>query len=468
MHWHPTTEEIAQQKKAVFGAEPRIHLNRPCKINEGILKPEADERSQLIKLFEKHQPQVTYFIPASGSGSRMLEFLYTFQAQREKEIEPKMERFLNSLEDFAFYRQLPNHVKSSIEQEKIDLEKLIDSILNSPGLNLGQLPKGLIPFHKLGPFILTPLQEHLIQGCLLTESNPNFHFTIQKEFQEAFLKIIQSTTALSGADYSVGFSEQSIQSNSIAFQDNGEVARNMNNEVITRPSGHGALLPTLNSLESEVVLIKNIDNVQHYSKANESIATWKMLSGLLLQFRQDAKTVYDNPSRNGLVELNKKYQLFDAQTLEDIHSEEAIRQLIDRPTRVCGMVKNEGQPGGGPFWVENAGKITKQIVEKAQISAENEQRALLLRSTHFNPVMIALSPRSLENKKFDLLDFRDEEAYFIVKKTAEGQNIRYMEQPGLWNGSMANWNSIFVEIPNSVFSPVKTILDLLDPLHTSH
>lgn len=468
MQWQPTNEQIEQQKKAVFGPNPSVHLNRPCKINEGILRIESEERTQLIKYFDKRQPQLTFFIPASGSGSRMLEFLYVFQSLAENEIEPMMERFLNSLEEFAFFRQLPETVRASIQQEGIDLGNLIDSILNPSGLNLGQSPKGLIPFHKVGPFILTPLQEHLIQGCLLTQSNPNFHFTIQREFEEEFQRIIQSTTALSGTAYNVEFSEQSIQSNSVAFTDDGEPARNKNNEIITRPSGHGALLPLLNTIESEVILIKNIDNIQHYTKSTESVEIWKVLSGLLLQFRNEAKALHMNPSIKGLIELNDKYQLFDSKELENVHDEEAIRKLIDRPTRVCGMVKNEGQPGGGPFWIERSGKITKQIVEKAQISSDSNQRSLLLRSTHFNPVMIALSPLSLEATKFDLMKYRDENTYFIVKKTSEGQNIRYIEQPGLWNGSMANWNSIFVEIPNSVFSPVKTILDLLDPLHKPH
>jgi len=465
MQWQPTIEQIEQQKQIVFGPEPSVRLHRPCKINEGILKIEAEERIQLIKYFDKRQPQVTFFIPASGSGSRMLEFLYAFQKKDKNEIEPMMERFLNSLDDFAFYRQLPEQVRTAIQQEGIDIERLINSMLNSSGLNLRQSPKALIPFHTVGPFILTPLQEHLIQGCLLTRSNPNFHFTIQKEFEDEFQRIIESTTALSGATYHVDFSEQSVESNSIAFKDNGKPAYDKNNELITRPSGHGALLPLLNTLDSEVILIKNIDNIQHYAKASESVEVWKVLSGLLLQFRNEAKALHVSPSHNGLIELNEKYQLFDQQELDNVHGEEAIRKLIDRPTRVCGMVKNEGQPGGGPFWVDQSGKISKQIVEKVQISAESDQRSLLLRSTHFNPVMIAFSPLSLEGKKFDLLQFRDEESVFIVKKTAEEQTIRYMEQPGLWNGGMANWNSIFVEIPNAVFSPVKTILDLLDPLH---
>jgi hypothetical protein len=181
----------------------------------------------------------------------------------------------------------------------------------------------------------------------------------------------------------------------------------------------------------------------------------------------EAQRVFETPSINDLLELNNKYQLFDRTFLESVHGADSIREILDRPTRVCGMVKNEGQPGGGPFWVDSSSASTKQIVEKAQISGEHEQRNILLRSTHFNPVMIAASVHSFNNKKFDLLDYRDNDSYFIVHKTNEGDSINYLEQPGLWNGGMAKWNTIFVEITNDAFSPVKTVTDLLNQAHRS-
>lgn len=461
----PDEKEIQRQQTLVFGPEPTIRLIKPCKVNEGILRLDPEMQKSYIQLFDKQHQRVSFFIPASGSGSRMIEFLHEFINSHEKEIEGKIELFMNSLENFAFFKQLPEEFKQKIRSEEIDLDDLIRFLIEEHGLNLGNSPKGLIPFHKAGPFVLTPLQEHLIQGTSITKGEANFHFTVQKKFEHDFHKIIQSTAALTGNQYSVSFSEQSIDSNAIAFSPDGKPAKNASGEFITRPSGHGALLPILNEVNEELILIKNIDNIQHLSKSSPGTQIWKLLSGILIAFRKDALDLFENPSANELFELNEKYQLFDQTELNNL-STDSIRSLIDRPIRVCGMVKNEGQPGGGPFWIEKNGKISKQIVEKAQISSDQEQRSILLRSTHFNPVMIACCPYSLSGKKFDLMKFRDEDAFFVVNKTSDGQPIRYIEQPGLWNGSMAYWNTIFVEIPSNVFSPVKTILDLLHPLHT--
>ena len=190
-----------------------------------------------------------------------------------------------------------------------------------------------------------------------------------------------------------------------------------------------------------------------------------MLSGMLLLFKNEAHKIYDSPSLNELLDLNQKYQLFDQHEIENIHGAEAIRELLNRPVRVCGMVRNEGQPGGGPFWIEHNGRASKQIVEKAQISADHDQRNILLKSTHFNPVMISASVTSFDGKKFDLTRYRDENAFFIVHKTNNGESVNYLEQPGLWNGSMANWITLFIEIPSSAFSPVKTLTDLIHPSH---
>jgi hypothetical protein len=235
--------------------------------------------------------------------------------------------------------------------------------------------------------------------------------------------------------------------------------------LVTRPSGHGALLDNLNSLNEELVFIKNIDNVQHLNRAGKSIRTWKVLGGLLLEFREAARDVYKSPSIEGLRNLNDRFQVYSASEIEKCTTPELIKQLLDRPTRVCGMVKNQGQQGGGPFWLNEHGVITKQIVEKAQISNSGEQYKILIQSTHFNPVMIVASPVSLNGEKFDLAKYRDDSKYFIVHKTKKGQQIRYMEQPGLWNGSMSYWNTLFVEVPSSTFSPVKTVLDLLEESH---
>ena len=234
---------------------------------------------------------------------------------------------------------------------------------------------------------------------------------------------------------------------------------------IRRPAGHGALLENLNGLDEELIFIKNIDNVQHFNSSNYSLETWSVLGGLLQQFRAALSALSRNPDKAKLVELNDKYQFLSPAEINAVRTNEELIQLINRPVRVCGMVRNEGQPGGGPFWVDDNGVISKQIVEKAQISHHGEQFRLMVKSTHFNPVMIALCPRDLQNEKVDLTAFRDNSKYFIVNKTQKGQEIKYMELPGLWNGGMANWNTLFVEISQKTFSPVKTVLDLLEEGH---
>lgn len=465
MQWKPTEEMIEEQRKKVFGPTPYAHLVRPCKINDGILRFDEEKKKAFIRSFENHDQSLAFFVPASGSGSRMLQFLYEYKQNNDEELSGQMEHFLNALSEFAFYRQLPESLQQAIREQNFEIDDLIDHLLSEEGLRLGKIPKGLIPFHNVGPFILNPFQEHLLQGSRVTQNKPEFHFTIQKDFEQEIGRVVTSTSELTGSTFNVSFSEQSVETNSIAFDENGAPCYNDSNEMITRPSGHGALLPILNTIEQELIFIKNIDNIQHFSKSEESNDTWKMLGGILVEFRREAKEIFDSPSKNDLFLLNEKYRIFDAAEIDAIQGSEAIRNLLNKPTRVCGMVKNEGQPGGGPFWVESDGKITKQIVEKAQISHHPDQRNILLKSTHFNPVMIAMSPKSFNGKKFDLMEYRDDNAYFIVHKTSEGKNINYMEQPGLWNGSMANWNTLFVEIPNQVFSPVKTVIDLLHPSH---
>lgn len=465
MQWIPSEDEIQSQKEKVFGKEPFTDLVRPCRIGDGIIQLDEDEKKELIKSFNRLHQSLAFFIPASGSGSRMLELLFEYRNSSDPEICGQMEHFINYLNEFAFYKKLPEELQRSIEERNFEIIDILNHILDENGLGFGNSPKGLIPFHKVGPFILTPIQEHLIQGNELTATETRFHFTIQREFEEQIQNVVSSTTQLTGVNYSVSYSEQSERTNSIAFTQEGNVARDENNQMITRPSGHGALLSLLDQIESEVIFIKNIDNIQHFSKSDKSNETWKVLGGLLLNFKKEAKELFFSPSKNGLSELNSKYQFIDPKEIDQIQGEEAIKQILNRPFRVCGMVKNEGQPGGGPFWIQNNGVISKQIIEKAQISEHSDQRNILLKSTHFNPVMIAASPYSLDGRKFNLENYRDDDAFFVVHKKQKGQEILYMEQPGLWNGSMAKWNTVFVEIPSSVFSPVKTILDLLDNAH---
>jgi hypothetical protein len=459
-----TKDKIEVQKQKVLGAHPEVLLKSPCKVGEGILQLSPQVKQYLTKIFEKESFSSCFFIPASGSGSRMFQFLFDFLEQPNEENRGEVEKFLNHITDFAFFQQLPIDVRKKLETHDIDLDDFVSFLLKGHGMGYGDLPKGLIPFHKTGPFILNPFQEQVLQGVRVRNEDVRFHFTVQSKFETAIKNSVLHTQGLTSQSYDVSFSDQDSTTNSYAFTASGESFCDENGRMLDRPAGHGALLSNLNKIDSDLIFIKNIDNVQHFSKSNDSVDVWKLLGGMIIDFKKEAKKLYQNPTIEGLQVLNKRFQLYEPSTIKGLSVGE-IRDLLNRPTRVCGMVRNEGQPGGGPFWVDDNGHVSKQIIEKAQITMRGEQYRLMVQSTYFNPVMIVCSIKGVDNEKFDLMKYSDESKFFVVNKKYRGQDIRFIELPGLWNGSMAYWNSLFVEIPSESFTPVKTVLDLLDNSH---
>ena len=458
-----SSEKINQEREKVFNGNAKVNLFAPCKVGEGILAQRDIELTNAQKEHFHQLDAITFFTPASGSGSRMFQFLYDFIENPDESNSGEMERFMNHLRDFAFFHRLPIPLKDKIKNESIDPLELAEFLLNAEGLNFGKSPKGLIPFHFNDPVVLNPFQEHLIQGAKVANGKAQFHFTIQPEFETSIRESLSNLEGMTGNKYAVSFSYQSKESNAVAFDENQNTVGE--DDILTRPSGHGALISNLNAIETDVIFIKNIDNVQHYSSASKSLEYWQFLGECLCSFKAELKRLSNDPSKLALAELNQRYQFLSPAEMNAIQTMDDIQNIIHRPTRICGMVKNEGQPGGGPFWIERDGKISKQIVEKAQITQKGEQYGLMIKSTHFNPVMIAASTCDIHGNKFDLTQFVDESQYFIVSKTHEGKAIKYMEQPGLWNGGMANWNTIFIEAPKETFSPVKTVLDLLGVSH---
>ena len=456
--------KIKSQKDKVMGAHPEVELVSPCKLGEGILQVNSKERNYLINLFDKENFSSCFFIPASGSGSRMFQFLFDFLEEPNEDNRSKVEKFFNHITDFAFFQQLPIEVRQKLKTHDLDLDEFVSYLLKGHGMGYGDLPKGLIPFHKTDPFILTPFQEQILQGVKMKEENVSFHFTVQSKFEEAIEKGIHQAQGLTGQTYDVSFSDQDKDTNAIAFKEDGEPFRFEDGGILDRPAGHGALLENLNQINSDLIFIKNIDNVQHLSKSKEAIENWKMLGGGIIEFKNEVKKWLKNPSFSDFEALNLRYQLYDPSIIGELTINE-MKNLLNRPTRVCGMVRNEGQPGGGPFWVKDNGVSTKQIVEKAQITMRGKQYRLMVQSAYFNPVMIVASTKDIDGNKFDLQEFKDESKFFVVKKKYRGQDIKFTELPGLWNGSMAHWNTIFVEIPSTTFSPVKTVLDLLEDAH---
>ncbi len=468
-------EKIALQKDKIYRGNPTIELLGSCRIDNGIvaiteakLKDALNYHEQKIK-----ELKVSFFIPSSGSGSRMFGAAYDFIEQESPSDETIefIEHLINSIEEFAFYNKLPKQTKDELKSGAINIESFLKSILNEEGFNFGNRPKGLIPFHRYGNFIINPFQEHILQGTQIGGEKARFHFTINAVFEAEIKHSINILREITGLDFYFEFSVQDEASNSIAFNPEGEPLWAKDGQLITRPAGHGALVDNLNQVDTDLIFIRNIDNVQHQDHAEQSAQSRKMLSGTLLQFQDsvfkilrliDSGAAYEKE----LAELNHSYQL--EINPADFGNAAKVHSILNRPIRICGMVRNEGQPGGGPFWVkDNAGNISRQIVEKSQIPNKSNQLMMLIKSTHFNPVEIICAPKNYKGEKFDLNNYRDDSQYFIVQKTYKGSPVQFIEEPGLWNGGMANWNTLFYEIDNACFSPVKTVLDLLKPLHRS-
>ena len=460
-------EQIEQQRKLVFAENPTLKIVAPCTIGNGILQLSKNDIQQFVDFFRQVGKNICFFIPASGSGSRMFEFLYDFLEEPNEGNRAQVERFLNKIQSFAFFRQLPLKKQKEINDFQLSLREIVSYLLNKEGMGFGELPKGLIPFHVLEPFILNPFQEHIIQGSRLPSDETAFHFTIQPQFKDQFNLMVKQLNGLMGNQFKVSYSEQNKETDSIAFEEDRSVATTKGGIVLRRPAGHGALLQNLQAINSELVFVKNIDNVQHFSKSEKSQQLWNALGGMLLTIKMELSLLKSTPSLDILEQLNSKFELFSKTEMESVRKNKNILDLINRPIRVCGMVRNEGQPGGGPFMVEENGVVRKQIVEKAQIGSSSDQIDQMVKSTHFNPVMMVLSYLQEDGTNYNLDEFSDDSKYFIVHKKQHGKNVRFMELPGLWNGAMANWITIFVEIPNETFSPVKTVLDLLNPSHNS-
>ncbi len=456
---------LEKQRELVFKEQPALTLKNACKLNNGVVKHTNFEKKFYITQFLENKNTTSFFIPASGSGSRMFQFLYDFLNEPNEENRGKTERFLNSIEEFAFFDLFPIELKNKVRKYDIELEKFVSYLLNEQGLGFGYLPKGLIPFHKSGSFILNAFQEHLLQGMKVREDAVNFHFTINKKFEKRIIKSLLGVLELTGKSADINTSEQDPDTNSYAFDEKGETVIDESGKPLTRPSGHGALLKNLNQIDSDIIFIKNIDNVQHSSYSKNAKEINQYIGGVLVQLRKELQKINSENAVEKLKALNDRYNLFHSNEEIEALTNSELTTFLNQPIRVCGMVKNEGQPGGGPFWVDNGKRITKQIVEKAQIQMRGEQYRLMVQSQYFNPVVMALSPQDMNGKKINLEEYADSSKYFIVNKKYQGKSIKFYEQPGLWNGGMANWTTVFVEIPSEVFTPVKTVLDLLDKKH---
>ncbi|MBM3159778.1 MAG: DUF4301 family protein [Bacteroidetes bacterium] len=455
-------QTIILQRSQIKKGNPLLSLDRPCGLGDGIIRFTEAEKKAFEVYFEQTERSCCYFVPASGSGSRMFDFLYDYLEIQSEQNRERLELFLANVRDFAFFQKLPEELQRAVLDSSIDKVQLIRYLLSDTGMNFGNIPKGLIPFHHMPPFVLNPFQEHVLQGLKIT-SEMRFHFTIQPNFRRQIIESIKQVAQIVTKTVDLNFSVQDPKTDAYVFDELLVLEKDNRGETIRLPAGHGALLGNLQTIQEDLIFVKNIDNVQPYRNSEKSTRYFKALAGLLLQVKQELKDALDTQNLTRIKSLSKKYFLF---TEGEFSAHEGdLNKLIHRPIRVCGMVKNQGQPGGGPYYVDIGGILKKQIVERVQIASDHHNSKLMLSSTHFNPVFMVLDIHGSDGQKFDLSEFRNEEHYFVVEKSQKGKTVSFVEYPGLWNGSMENWITLFVEIPNEIFSPVKTVLDLLESAH---
>jgi len=490
-----TSNQIEEQLKSFVNGFPFLKIRSAAEPGNGIVVVSDQELPFLLNQWEEYlqsEATILKFVPASGAASRMFKDLFEFIEGKENKPTNAFEnKFFNEIEKFAFYDDL-NKVCIKNEGQTINeliinkqFKTIVENLLLEKGLNYGSLPKGLLKFHTYPAEIRTPMQEHLVEGALYaasTSGKVNIHFTVSKEhralFEEHYKESLSRFEKNYNVQYNVSFSEQKPSTDTIAADENNEPFRDKNGELVFRPGGHGALIENLNDLDGDVIFIKNIDNVVPDSLKESTITYKKVIAGMLINLQKQCFG-YLNELENE--SISKAKLVVIAQFCETrlnnhqpgLHAltETELRKYLytklNRPIRVCGMVKNVGEPGGGPFLTVNAdGTVSPQILESSQIDMTNStDKAIMMNSTHFNPVDLVCGVKDYLGRKFDLLKHVDKNTGFISLKSKNGKELKALELPGLWNGAMSDWNTIFVEVPIETFNPVKTVNDLLRPQH---
>jgi len=502
-----TVEEVLRQIDLFMRPPAYLKLHRPCTPGDGIRVLTGAETRSFSHLFDRQKDSYNRlkFVPASGAATRMfkvpLKFLNMKESWSLDSIAGKagagdpearaLLDFFNGLSHFAFYSHLEAAVQSSgTTMENLmnhgDLREILAFLLTGKGLQYGSLPKALIRFHRYNGESRTAFEEHLVEAASYAANRGNIcrlHFTVSEEHRNRFTSLLEKVRPLFenrfGVSYEVGFSLQKKKNDTIAVDLHNQPFRREDGRLVFRPGGHGALVENLGDLSADVIFIKNIDNVVPDRLKGPSLQWKKTLGGLFmhlqsLTFRYIKRLSEGMPSEKFLDEVWE----FAAEELNmdishDLRKKPPqkqrafLLQKLDRPLRVCGMVRNVGEPGGGPFWVEEkSGSRSCQIVETAQIDLQSEkQKQIVSSSTHFNPVDLVCGIKDWKGRPFALHRFVDHEAVFISQKSKDGKDLKALELPGLWNGAMAYWNTVFVEVPSITFNPVKTVNDLLRKEH---
>lgn len=488
-------QQIEHQLEQIKNGFPFLKLEGAAAIGKGIVSPSAEEVKSYEDAWDAYKKaghKVVKFVPASGAASRMFKNMFAFlDAPYDVPTTDFEKHFFENIKKFAFREALcgkchENEGKSIMQLlGEGNYKAVVANLLEAKGLNYGQLPKGLLQFHEYShDEVRTPMEEHLVEAALYASSNgeANVHFTVSHDHLELFKKMVADKAdkyaEKFGVKYNISFSEQKPSTDTIAANPDNTPFRNEDGSLLFRPGGHGALIENLNEIDADVVFIKNIDNVVPDRLKAETVTYKQVIAGILVTLQQKAfeyLKVLDSGAYNHdkleeiirFVQRDLCCRKADIKELEDADLVIYLRKKLNRPMRVCGVVKNVGEPGGGPFLTYNSdGTVSLQILESSQIDKNNEEyMKMFTQGTHFNPVDLVCATKNYKGEPFNLPEFVDPSTGFISSKSKNGKDLKALELPGLWNGAMSDWNTVFVEVPLETFNPVKTVNDLLRDQH---
>lgn len=493
-----SVEQIAAQIENFKVGFPFSSITAAATLGHGIVTYNDSTLKNLIEEYKEYKGDRLKFVPASGAATRMFKSLFECVEEIKKKGHTQFDdrsfssaySFFANIEKFAFYQELERYLNSVGKSTKSLLEDkkyvtVLEALLDEKGLNYGNMPKGLLLFHHYSNRLRTSLEEHLAEGSMYAatpEGNVSVHLTVSPEHKDGFNSLVKKVVSEYEKQFNVkiavSFSVQKKSTDTIAVDQNNQPFRNSDGSILFRPGGHGALIENLNDCLEPLIFIKNIDNVVPDHLKSETITYKQVIAGTLLKIKDithslilklESGRITDEEIKTVSELLKHKYYVNIPQQeglTKDIWHKELI-SFLNRPLRVCGMVRNEGEPGGGPFWVKDKhGNQSLQIVESSQINLHDKaSKEIFKKSTHFNPVDLVCWTYDYKNSKFDLRQFVDPETGFIAEKSKDGQILKAQELPGLWNGAMAKWITVFVEVPLITFNPVKTVNDLLRKEH---
>lgn len=448
----PNKNRLVAQLKVFQKGIQAYTLSSEARVGFGIIKLSNQELSHYQQIYSSSNVTVEKFVPSSGAATRMFKDLLAFKNENVQSDGAKY--FFDNIHKVPFEISEPEETKvlhELFEKKRID-----------------QLPKGLLQFHAYNGFTRSAVEEHLVEGMAYAEKQGKIgiHFTVSAEHFEDFKRHVERACLSLSANFDISYSTQNPETDTVAVNLNNEPFKEENGDLLFRPAGHGALLENLDKRIADLIFIKNIDNVVPDRLKSDTVKFKKVLGGVLLEYQEKTFDLLKRNSDGEDVTESGRSLLYELGIKGPLSNNEVIKKL-NRPIRVCGIVKNQGEPGGGPFWVKaKDGTESLQIVESSQIDHnDTSQQVIFNNSTHFNPVDLVCGVKDFKGAKFNLLDYLDPDTGFISQKSYNGQPIKALELPGLWNGSMADWNTLFVEVPLSTFNPVKTVNDLLRPEH---